>query len=56
MSSESEGLFSIGDKDMRLNEDENLSAVFKKMTAMNHAIVSLTFSGTKLNATLSKLF
>ncbi|MBR3050462.1 MAG: HAMP domain-containing protein, partial [Selenomonadaceae bacterium] len=47
MSSEKEGLFSVGDKDMRLNEDENLSAVFKKMTAMDHDVVSLTFSDTK---------
>ena len=47
MSSEKEGIFSIGDKDMRLNEDENLSAVFKRMTEMDHDIVSLTFYGTK---------
>ena len=47
MSSEKDGLFAIGDKDMRLNEDENLSAVFKRMTAMEHDIVSLTFSDTK---------
>ena len=47
MSSEKEGLFALGDKDMRLYENENLANVFKRMTAMENDIVNLDLNGTK---------
>ena len=47
MSSEKDGLFAVGDKDMRLYEYDKLAEVFKKMTALENDIVSLTLNDKK---------
>ena len=47
MSSEKDGLFAVGDKDMRLYEYDKLAEVFQKMTAMENDIVSLKLDNKK---------
>lgn len=47
MSSEKDGLFAVGDNDMRLYEHEELVEVFKKMTTLENDIISLTLNNKK---------
>lgn len=47
MSSEDEGLFVVGDKDMRFSKNENLSQAFRRMVAMENDIMGFTLNDTK---------
>ena len=48
MSSEKDGLFAVGDRDMRLYEYDKLAKVFEKMTALENDIVSLKLNDKEI--------